>query len=55
MIRITFTKLIQGLEIENYLHNMIKLKKMNYIRIIRDNRKITHFNWAAMNLTDKNN
>jgi hypothetical protein len=55
MIRLTFKKQTQGLEIENFLHNMINLKKMNYIRIIRNHRKITQFNWAAMNLIDKNN
>ena len=55
MIRLTFKKQTQGLEIENFLHNMINLKKMNYIRIIRNHRKITQSNWAAMNLIDKNN
>ena len=55
MIRITFKNQTQGLEIENFLHNMINLKKMNYIQITRNHKKITQSNWAEMNLIDKNN
>lgn len=54
-IKIIFTQQIRGIEIRNFLDNMINNKKMKFILIIRNHRNIIQSNWAAMNMTDKSN